>query len=374
MRFLFTCGGTAGHINPALALADEIKRTIPGVRILFVGSGRSLENRLIPQAGYEIKNIRISGFERSLTPSMIIRNLRNLRNLASASAQSSEIIRMFKPDAAIGTGGYVCYPVLRKAAQLGVPTVVHESNAVPGLTTKMLEKSVDRILVAYPDIADQYRYPKKVIFTGTPVRGAFLLQTKQAARMALGVDGRPLVVSFWGSLGADVMNDIIADFIAFNLESRMFNHIHATGGGEVMAAALKKRLHDRMSLDVIPRWIDIRAYIDDMPSVMAASDLILCRGGASTLAELAFMAKPAVIVPSPNVTNNHQEKNAQQLRKLGGAVVIDEKTCTGELLYKTVGDLLMNKPKLAAMSDAMKKAAVQDSAARIIDLILSMCT
>ena len=373
MRFLFTCGGTAGHINPALALADEIKHTVPGARILFVGSGRSLENRLIPKAGYDIKNIRISGLERSISPQKLLRNLKNLRNLASASAQSSEIIRMFKPDAAIGTGGYVCYPVLKKAAQLGIPTVVHESNAVPGLTTKMLEKSVDKILVAFPDAASQYRYTKKVIFTGTPVRGAFMMQSKLAARMALGVDGRPLVVSFWGSLGAERMNDIVADFITLNLESRLFNHIHATGGGEDMTAALKKRIHDRTSLDNIPRWIDIRTYIDDMPAVMAAADLVLCRGGASTLAELAFMGKPAVIVPSPNVTNNHQEKNAQQLKKLGGAVVLDEKTCTGELMYQTVANLLMNKDKLAEMSDAMRAAAVPDSAAKILDLILSLC-
>ena len=373
MRFLFTCGGTAGHINPALALADEIRRALPDAKILFIGSGRSLENKLIPQSGYEIKNIRISGFERSLSPEKLLRNLKNLRNLASASAHSSEILRMFKPDAVIGTGGYVCYPVLRKAAQLGFPTAIHESNAVPGLTTKMLENTVDMIFVAFPDAVNQYRYTRKIVYTGTPVRGAFLNQSKLDARMALGVDGRPLVVSFWGSLGAEKMNDIVADFVALNMESRMFNHIHATGGGAEATETLRRRVHNRTSQDVIPRWIDLRTYIDDMPAVMAASDLVLCRGGASTLAELAFMGKPAVIVPSPNVTNNHQEKNALELKKLGGALILDEKTCTGELLYQTVRNLLMNKAKLAAMSAAMRNAAVPDSAEKILDLVLSLC-
>jgi UDP-N-acetylglucosamine--N-acetylmuramyl-(pentapeptide) pyrophosphoryl-undecaprenol N-acetylglucosamine transferase len=373
MRFLFTCGGTAGHINPALALADELKRTMPDVKILFVGSGRRMENRLIPQAGYDIKNIRISGFERGISPEKILRNFKTLRNLASAAAQSSEIIRIFKPDVAIGTGGYVCYPVLKKASELGIPTVIHESNAVPGLTTKMLTRTVDKVLVAFPDVANQYRYPEKVVFTGTPVRGGFLQQSKHMARMSLGIDGRPLVVSFWGSLGAEKMNEIIPDFIALNMESRLFNHIHATGGNEAVTASLRKRLHDKTSHDVIPPWIDIRTYIDNMPTIMAAADVVLCRAGASTMAELTFMGKPAVIVPSPYVTNNHQEKNAQQLEKTGGAVVIYEKDCTGELLYQTVRNLLADKAKLNSMADAMKNAAVPDSAEKIIDLIISLC-
>ncbi|SHH92918.1 UDP-N-acetylglucosamine-N-acetylmuramylpentapeptide N-acetylglucosamine transferase [Sporobacter termitidis DSM 10068] len=373
MRFLFTCGGTAGHINPALALADEIKRTMPDSKILFVGSGRRMENRLIPQAGYDIKNIKISGFERGVTPNKLIRNFKNLRSLASAAAQSSEIIRIFTPDVAIGTGGYVCYPVLKKAAQLGIPTILHESNAVPGLTTKMLMKTVDKVLVAFPGVENQYRYPGKVIFTGTPVRGSFLTQTKHTARMALGVDGRPLVVSFWGSLGAEKMNEVISDFIALDIESRLFNHIHATGGNDAVMAALKKRLHDKTAGARIPEWIDIRTYIDNMAAVMAASDLILCRGGASTLAELALMGKPAVIVPSPNVTNNHQEKNALQLAKIGGAVVMYEKDCTGETLYQTVKTLLADKSALNDMAAAMKKAGVPDSANKIVDLIISMC-
>lgn len=373
MRVILTCGGTAGHINPALAIADEIMHVAPDAKILFVGSGRRLENKLIPQAGYEIQSIKISGFERGLTPNKIIRNLKTIKNLILAIKQSEEIIKRFQPDAVVGTGGYVCYPVLKKAAALGIPTLIHESNAVPGLTTKILAGKVDKVLVAFPDVSELYRCHGKVVFTGTPVRSGFILQNKNEARLKLGIDGRPLVVSFWGSLGAEKMNEIVEDFILLNTESKLFNHIHATGGNPQTTAELKKRLNDKMSGLNIPRWIDLRTYIDNMPTVMAAADLVLCRAGASTLAELTYMGKPAVIVPSPNVTNNHQEKNAQQLKKIGGAVVLNEKDCTGELLYQSVKRILKNKTELSQMAAAMKTACVQDSAKKIVEMIITMC-
>lgn len=373
MKFLFTCGGTAGHINPALALADEMRRTVPDSKILFVGSGRRLENTLIPQAGYDIENISINGIERGLSLSKIIRNFKTIKNLTTAAAQSADIINRFKPNAVIGTGGYVCYPVLKKAAAMKIPTFIHESNAVPGLTTKLLSTKVDKILVAFPDASRLYKYPAKVVFTGTPIRAGFLPQNKNDARFLLGIDGRPLVVSFWGSLGAGKMNEIIADFMALDIESRLFNHIHATGGSEAVTDALIKRLQKKVAGMNIPRWVDIRTYIYNMPTVMAASDLVLCRAGASSLAELTNMGKPAVIVPSPNVTNNHQEKNALQLAKTGGAVVINENDCTGEILYQAVAELLKNKDKLSAMSDSMKVVSVSDSAKQIVELIISMC-
>jgi UDP-N-acetylglucosamine--N-acetylmuramyl-(pentapeptide) pyrophosphoryl-undecaprenol N-acetylglucosamine transferase len=373
MKFLFACAGTAGHINPALAIAGEIRRTIKNSEILFVGSGRRLENRLIPLEGYEIENIRISGFERGLRPKQIAWNLRVMKNLAVAARQSEEIIRRFQPDAVIGTGGYVCYPVLKKAAAMGIPTLIHESNAVPGLATKMLADKVDKILVAFPEAVGQYKHADKVTVTGTPVRGDFSATRRNEARRKLGLDGRPLVVSFWGSLGAEMMNEIMIEFITLNMESRLFNHIHATGGSAHVLSAMTARLRERTGNANIPRWIDIRSYIDDMSNVMAAADLVLCRSGASTIAELTVMGKPAVLVPSPNVTNNHQDKNANQLKRLGGAVVVTEKDCTGESLYKTVERLVKDKKTLTAMSEALRSAAMPDSAKKIVELIISIC-
>lgn len=372
MRILFTCAGTAGHINPALAIADEIRRVLPEAKILFVGSGRRLEKKLIPQAGYELKNIQINGIERSLKRDMIVRNIKTIANLAASRRQAEEILRQFKPDIAVGTGGYVCYPVLKTAVRMGIPTLLHESNAVPGLTTKLLTGKVDKLLIAFPDKSNQYHHPEKVLLTGTPVRGAFQTQNKDTARLKLGVDGRPLVVSFWGSLGADKMNEIIAEFVDRNMADRAFNHIHATGGSKSVTAALKKRVSGSEFGYNIPRWIDLRTYIDNMPLVMAASDLILCRAGASTIAELTYLGKPAVIIPSPNVASNHQEKNASILANTGGAVVLSEKDCTGEMLYDTVEKLLTNKDGLAAMSEAMQHAGVRNSAEKIVKLIISM--
>ncbi len=371
MKVIFVCGGSGGHINPALALADELKRTMPDTEILFVGSGKRMELRLVPQAGYTLENIKVSGLERSLAPKKIVGNIKALGYLVAARRQTLSILKDFKPDIVVGTGGYVCYPVLKAAKRLGLPTLLHESNAVPGLTTSMLSGIVDKILVAFDDVAPLYRNPEKIVFTGTPVRGGFLTETRERARMKLGVDGRPLVVSFWGSLGAEKMNEIIVDFIEANKGSRLFSHIHATGMNEEDTAALRRRVGGE-GYPGLPEWIDIRPYIDDMPAIMAACDLAVCRGGASTIAELTYTGTPAVIIPSPYVPNNHQEKNARQLEKTGAAVVLLEKELTGESLYEAVSKLLENKPALSAMSAAMQRAGKRDAAERILAQMMAM--
>ena len=371
MNLLLTCGGTAGHINPALALADAFRRYMPDIKILFIGSGRRMEKKLIPDAGYTLENIRINGLERSIMPGSVVRNVKTIYGLARANAQTTEIINAFRPDAVIGTGGYVCYPVLKTAAHMGLPTFIHESNAVPGLATKLLTGVAEKVLVAFPDVKRYYRHPGKVVYTGTPVRGDFLKWGKDAARLKLGIDGRPLVVSFWGSLGAERMNEVIGDFIRMNLKSKLFNHIHATGGNEQTTARMKKKLTGHASGYALPRWIDIRTYIDDMPAVMAAADLVLCRAGASTVAELTLMGQPTVFVPSPNVTNNHQEKNALLLVKAGGAVMLREQDLTGEALYRAVEKLLLDKARLSSMSEAMSGAGVRDAAEKIVDIVLN---
>jgi len=372
MRVIFVCGGTAGHINPALAVAAEVKRMDPDAKILFVGSGRQLENRLIPQEGYRLVNITVRGFDRRLTPAMVMSNIRALKALREALAESEKILRGFSPDVVLGTGGYVCYPVLAKAAEMGIPTFIHESNAIPGLATKMLAGKVDKILTAFDSIPALRRYAHKTVHVGTPVRGDFGRITKHDARLKLGIDGRPLVVSFWGSLGAEHMNEMMLDFIEINARSRLFNHIHATGGDMVLKA-FKDKLLARQVTSPLPQWIDIRPYIANMAEVMTAADLIVCRAGASTIAELTYLGKPAVIVPSPNVANNHQEKNARRLEEAGGAVVLDEKDLSGEKLYETVRRLLIDLPGLIRMSQAMKSLGVSDSARRIAEIIFSAC-
>jgi len=369
MNFLMVCGGTAGHINPALAIAAELRRRVPAAKILFVGAGKELEKKLIPRAGFHLVNIRMSGLKRGFSPDELVYNLNTFRNLTTAGVKAEKLISRFEPSAVIGTGGYICYPVLKKAAQMGIPTVIHGSDAVPGLTTKLLSTAVDRVLVSFPGLENLYRKPDRVVFTGTPVRKGF--ETPQDQEASAGRNGKPLVASFWGSLGAERMNEIIAEFIKLNLSDCRFDHIHATGkngGGE-----MKRRLVRLGAPDILPQGIEIREYIDDMPSVMAAADLVVCRAGASTIAELTIIGKPAVLVPSPYVTNNHQEKNARQLEKAGGAVILLEKDCTGEVLFDAVTSLLRDSDRLTRMSYAQKSLAAPNAAEKIVDIVMELC-
>lgn len=373
MNFLFTCGGTAGHINPALAVAGRLREWMPDCGILFVGANGKMETDLVPRAGYDILTVEVTNLHRSLKPSEIAYNLKSLSNVVSATHAAKQIVKDFQPDVAIGTGGYVCYPVLKAAAQLGVPTVVHESNAVPGLTTKMLSGVVDRILVGFEESRQHYADVKKVLVTGTPVRGAFSDCTQAEAKAYLGLQAdKPLVVSVWGSLGARRMNEMMTDFIALACEEPAFTLIHSAGklGYERMTGALAEKCPQ------VPEncGMEVRPYIYDMPLVMDAADLVLCRAGASTLAELTCIGKPAILVPSPNVTNNHQERNARVLERAGGAKVLLEGSFTAEMLYAMVRGLLDEPQQLSEMAQNMKAAGVPDAADRIAETILELAS
>ena len=371
MRFLFACGGTAGHINPALAVASKLRETVPDARFLFVGSGREMERRLIPAAGFELRNITVTGFRRGFSPRDLRFNLSTVNHLRQARRQCRELIREFSPDVAVGTGGYVCYPVLKEAAKRGIPTAMHESNAVPGLTTRMLSGIVDRMLVAFPEVGRMYKKPERVAVTGTPIRDDFLHFSRQEAKRRLGLDAKPLAVSFWGSLGADNMNSKMAEFIRLNARSGAMHHIHATGNGDAGMARMVERLGS-MGVYGLPDWEELRPYIDNMGTLMAAADVILCRAGASTLAELTALGRGAILVPSPNVTNNHQEKNARALERSGGALVFTEDACTGEQLYNAAVSLLRDRDRLTAMENASRAVGVTDSCARIAGEILGL--
>lgn len=370
MRILFTCGGTGGHINPALAVADIVKSKHPGAQILFAGANGGMETKLVPKEGYELKTIDISRFERSLSPGSIVRNAKTVLTMRRSKRQAERIIEEFRPDIVVGTGGYASYPVIERAAAMGIPTAIHEANFAPGLTTRMLAPKVDRIMVNFEESRTVYRDASKVVFTGMPVRESFLFLKKEDARRKLNVGSEPLVVSYWGSLGAREMNKRIAGFMLCEAKEALFLHIHATGtfGWRWMPQYVKDL---GLDLDSCP-LIDMREYIYDMPLVMSAADLVICRGGASTIGELCAAAMPAVIVPSPNVSENHQEKNARALERRGAAIVVTEKECTGEGLYDLVKELLSDPERLRSMSAAMNSMAVLDSAELIYKTILDM--
>ncbi|MDY3013732.1 MAG: undecaprenyldiphospho-muramoylpentapeptide beta-N-acetylglucosaminyltransferase [Evtepia sp.] len=367
MKILFTCGGTAGHINPAVALARMFQERQENCQVLFVGAKGGMEERLVPKEGFPLETVTISSFWRTLSPAGIRHNLKTLRNLSVSKKEAVRILDQFQPDLVVGTGGYASYPVVHEAARRGIPTAVHESNAVPGLTTQRLSKVADRVMVGYEESRAHYSDPEKVVVTGTPVRGDFFRLTRQQAREALGIqDDRPLLLSYWGSLGADVMNGYMTDFIRRELdEGPFFHHIHGAGRNY---ASMTKVLGGQK----LPPEIRLLEYIYDMPVVMAAADLVLCRGGASTLSELTAIGKPAVIVPSPNVTNHHQEKNANVLAKEGGAVVLLEPVCSGETLYRTAAELLKDEQRRQDMSRAMAAMGNPQAAESIYETLLSL--
>lgn len=370
MKFILTCGGTAGHINPALAVAGRLRELMPDCEILFIGAEGKMEMELVPREGYKIEPLKITNISRGHSLEAIIHNLDTLKNVAVSTREAKRIMREFKPDVVIGTGGYVCYPVLMAASELKIPTAVHESNAVPGLTTKLLAEHVDKVMVGFEESRGAYHHSEKVEVTGTPVRGEFAAYSKALAKRELGLDpDEPLVVSVWGSLGAAHMNKIMGELITMMDDSRPFRLIHSVGTRyfEDFMSALRQRAPDFARFGA-----DVRKYIYDMPRVMAAADLILCRAGASTLSELAYMGKPVIIVPSPNVTNNHQEKNARVLEKAGGAKVFLEGEFDAPALMDTVRGLLGDSAQLEAMSQAMLSLAVPGATDRICDIILSL--
>jgi UDP-N-acetylglucosamine--N-acetylmuramyl-(pentapeptide) pyrophosphoryl-undecaprenol N-acetylglucosamine transferase len=370
MNFLLTCGGTAGHINPALAIAGRMRELMPDCGILFIGAEGKMETELVPREGYDIKTLKITNISRAHSLEGLKHNLETLKNVAVSTHEAKNIIREFKPDVVIGTGGYVCYPVLTAAHELGIPTAVHESNAVPGLTTKLLADKVDKIMVGFEDSKNAYHQSEKVEVTGTPVRGEFSAYTKALAKQELGLDvNEPLVVSVWGSLGAAHMNKIMGELITMLDAQHEFHLIHSVG------SMYFKDFNEKLSQlvpDLTRIGADVRQYIYDMPRVMAAADLILCRAGASTLSELAYMGKPVILVPSPNVTNNHQEKNARVLEKAGGAKVFLEGEFDAASLLDTVRELLCDQNKLNEMSEAMLSLAVPEATDKICNIILDL--
>ncbi len=368
MNVIFTCGGTAGHINPAIAVANILKERHPDANILFIGAKGHMEETLVPKAGYALKCLPGTGLSRKLDLEGIKNNFKAVGNVLSAVGACKRIIKEFKPDVIVGTGGYASFPALYAGSQMGIPTCVHESNAVPGLTTKLVATKATRVLVCLEESAQYYRHPERVEVVGMPVRREFISTQKAAARRELGLDSRPLVVSAFGSLGARAMNFAVAEMFGMEQKDGLpWQHIHATGsyGWEWMPKHVKDLGID---LEKCP-GIDMREYIYNMPTVMAAADVIIGRAGASSFNEIGVTGTPCILIPSPNVTNNHQEKNARALERRGAAIVLLEEECTPQKLYQTVGDLLADPQRCSEMSKAIRGMVVLDAAEKICDMV-----
>ena len=368
MNVIFTCGGTGGHIMPAIAVANIWKERHPDDQILFIGGRGGMEEELVPKAGYEQILLSADGLARGKSLKALKQNVKVVGKVARGIKACKKIIRDFKPDVIIGTGGYASFPALMAGSMMGVPTCVHESNALPGLTTRMIAKRADKVMVCFPESAQYYKDSGKVEMVGMPVRREFIYTEKVAARKELGIDERPLIVTAFGSQGAKAMNEVTGKLFRLEQEAGFpFRHIHAVGsyGWGWMPDYVRDQGVDLTKTDAIT----MQQYIYNMPTVMAAADIFISRAGASSCNEIAASGTPCILIPSPNVTDNHQEKNARALEKEGAAVVVLEKECTPQVLMDEIQKLLEDKTRYNQMRQALQRMVVPDSAERVCSIM-----
>lgn len=349
MRVILTGGGSAGHVNPALAIANIIKVNEPESEIIFVGTSKGLENDLVPKAGYELRHVEISGIARSLSPS----NIKTAFRVLTSPRKAKKLIKEFSPDIVIGTGGYACWPSLTAAAKMGIPTVLHEANATPGVAVRQLCGKMDVVMTNFKETADKLSDKQRAMHVGMPMRGEFDSISKSEARKKLGIsDDKIVILSFGGSLGAPMVNRAALEIMQnFSSVNENVVHYHSSGSREydnMMKEYGERKIGDCDSIELSP-------YIYDMSFKMAAADIVICRAGAMTLAELARMRATAVLIPSPNVTDNHQYKNAKVLADAGAAVIIEEKEFDGDIVSNTVKRLAADKTLRKQMSENIGK-------------------
>lgn len=366
MRVLVTGGGTGGHVNPALAIANTIKENIPDAEIAFVGTVRGLENQLVPKAGYKLYHVDVRGIRRSLS----LYNIRSLWLAAVSPIKAKKIIKEFNPDIVVGTGGYVSWPILVAASRMNIPTAVHESNAVPGLAVRKLVPYVDRIFTNFAVSAEILGKSGKVMQIGCPMLGQFGNISREEARAKLGIGAdEKYIVSFGGSLGAAAMNDMAIELMQGYVSSHPeVRYTHATGGDHyesVLAGFNEAELGKYENIELLQ-------YIYDMPYRMAAADLVISRAGAITISELARQGKAAILIPSPNVTDDQQTKNARALADIGGACMIREPELEGGRILSAVASLLEDNERRKNMEKAISEFAPGDPNKLIFDELMRL--
>lgn len=360
MRIVLSGGGTGGHIYPAVAVARQLEAEAEGSAFLYIGGKRGLESKLVPQENLPFKSIDITGFRRKLSMDNVKTVLRFLKGVRASKAMLKE----FKPDVVIGTGGYVCGPVVYAASRLGIPTLIHEQNAIPGLTNRFLSRYADTVAVSFEGTESAFPGSKRVIYTGNPRATTVMTASPQRGYASLGIpDGSTVVLVVGGSGGARAINQAMIEMAAAVGRDNKAHYVYVTG--EAYYEDTRKALVAK--LGHLPSWLHILPYIHNMPEVLACTSLIVNRAGASFLAEITALGIPSVLIPSPNVTNNHQEANARQLEAEGAAVVVLEKDLSGQSLHAAVQRIITDEALRARMSEASRRLGKRDSAAIVVD-------
>lgn len=355
MKVIMTGGGTGGHIYPAVAIADRIRRSHPEAEILFVGTEHGMEKELIPKSGYPIRFITVSGFHRR----QIWKNVQTAKDLLKGMAQAKAILKEFQPDLVVGTGGYVCGPVVRAADRMGIPCYIHEQNAFPGVTNKMLERHVQEVFVSFEEAGTYFKHKDKLTVVGNPIRRSFLAVDAAECRRRLGISKSEFtVLCFGGSLGAGKINEVMMEALhTFNgvKDLRLF---FVTG--KRYFAQICKSVEDAGI--VLADNMQLLAYIDNMNDYLNACDVVISRSGALTISEITACGKAAILIPSPNVTGNHQYYNAKVVADRGGAILMEEKELTADRLVEAVLKMKSDSRLLERMSGASASLGRTDSA------------
>lgn len=363
MKVLITGGGTGGHIYPALSIARKIKMEYKNADILYVGTEKGLEAELVPKEGLMFKTIRIKGFSRKLSKD----TLKSIKELFLGLNDAKKVINDFKPDIVIGTGGYVCGPLVLLASLKKIPTMIHEQNAFPGVTNRILSRFVDKIAGSFEESKKYFKDAKKLVITGNPIRQDILELNKQIAYKDLNIDSeKPFILSFGGSGGQKKLNDAMLDVIVQNYNRNDIQIIHVTG----------KRLFDNFmkglkqkNITELKDNIRVCPYFFEVPKALSIADLIITSGGAIAIAEITAVGIPSILIPKAYTTENHQEYNARALEKNGASKVILEKDLSGEKLNNEIFNLLSDKRKLKDMALKSKKMGIINADDRILNIV-----
>ncbi|WP_147531937.1 undecaprenyldiphospho-muramoylpentapeptide beta-N-acetylglucosaminyltransferase [Bacillus marasmi] len=358
MKIVVSGGGTGGHIYPALALIREINKNVKNAQFLYIGTKQGLESKLVPMEQIPFESIHITGFKRKLS----FENVKTIFRFLKGVRDSKKLLKKFKPDVVIGTGGYVCGPVVYAAAKLGIPTIIHEQNSVPGLTNKFLSRYVDRVAICFEE-ARQFFPENKVVLTGNPRASEVLGQDGAVGRESVGLSlDLPAVLIFGGSRGARPINEAVLKSLS-QLAIKPYQVLYVTGDVHY------DKVLQEAEISGNPDNVIIKPFIHNMPQVLAGIDLTVSRAGATTLAELTSLGVPSILIPSPYVTNNHQEKNARALSDHGAAELLLETELNSTKLIKTIDDILLAEHKLDDMKHAAKRLGIPDAADRLYEVM-----
>lgn len=358
MRILVTGGGTGGHIYPALAFIRYVQKIQPDSEFLYVGTHRGLENKIVPETGISFKTIKIQGFKRKLS----LDNIKTVQLFVESIKRSKEILREFKPDVVIGTGGYVSGSVVYAAARMKIPTIVHEQNSVPGITNKFLSRFADRVGISFPDAA-QYFPENKTVLVGNPRAQEVVTSGKSEVLEQYGLlPDIPTVLIFGGSQGALKINQAVIQALP-KFPQKEYQVLYASGD------RYYNEIAEKFDIEKINHNLSLQPYIKNMTDVMANVDLLIGRAGATSIAELTALGLPAILIPSPYVTNDHQTKNAQSLVNAGAVKMITDADLTGEKLVEAVDEIMGDPEKKAMMAEASRQEGIPDAAERLWSLV-----